>query len=128
MTDSLNLPHFARIMELAMKCQWKALKQLSTFVDENVPYEYDIAAILTEFHIFLRTHPFETWRDRDMVPLKTMKTVVHNLVSKLGHAKVAGVLQGMPALMDSEAGGYLRKLIDREMTRPAEEGPHPSTA
>ena len=118
MTDALNFPHFNRIMDLTMKCQWKALKQLTLYVDEKQAYEFDIAAFITEFHIFMRSHPFNTWTDRDGTPLKTMKTVIHNIVTKLGPEKVYKVLREKQGMLESEAGQYLKKLIEREMTKP----------
>jgi len=74
-----------------------------------------------EFHVFLKAHPFESWHNRDPTPLKTMKTMMHMIVSRLGAKQVFTVFREKEAGMKgSEAWAYLLKLIERELQKPVE--------
>jgi len=95
-----------------MKCQWKLLKQFSVWEQWN--YDWEVPAILTEFHLFMKNHPFSSFQGQDITPLKTMKTILHALVVHLGGEVIAQHLSFIPEIQDSEAGLYINKVIQRE--------------
>jgi len=104
----------SRILELVMKCQWKLLKQYNVWVN-NKNYDWDVKAILLEYSAFVREHPFSAFQNKDITPLKTIKTILHSLVTHVGCEILQFHMNSMPELRDSEAGHYLSKIIQREL-------------
>ncbi|CAL8111536.1 unnamed protein product [Orchesella dallaii] len=113
LNETLTSSKQPRLLDLVMKCQWKLLKQFSVWEQWN--YEWNVAAILTEFNLFMRNHPFSSFQGQDVTPLKTMKTILHALVVHLGGEVIAQHLSFMPEVQESEAGLYINKVIQREM-------------
>lgn len=121
LNETLTSSKQPRMLDLVMKCQWKLLKQFSVWEQWN-NYDWDVAAILTEFNLFMRNHPFGSFQGQDITPLKTMKTILHALVVHLGGEAIAEHLSFMPEIQESEAGLYINKVIQREMAKKRQQG------
>jgi len=65
----------------------------------------------------MKAHPFTSFNDKDITPLKTVKTILHALALHLGVEPLQYQLNAMHELRESEAGLYLQKLIQRELAK-----------
>jgi hypothetical protein len=105
------------MLELVMKCQWKLLKEHNAVWAKDKDYVWDVRAILTEYHSFIKNHPFSFFANRDGTPLKTIKTTLHALVMQAGTEVVQDQMNALPELRDSEGGHYISKIIQRELVK-----------
>jgi len=103
-----------RMIDLTLKCLWKWLKQFNLWAEDKA-YTFDIESFLREFFAFMKSHPFSSFASRDITPLKTMKTIVHQMVNKLGAEKIEIALVRIPDHKSTEAGIYMCKLLQKEI-------------
>jgi hypothetical protein len=69
----------SKLTDLIMKCLLKLTKVINTTIKS-----LHVDAILREIHLFLVTHPPQKWKDRDNTPLKTVKTLLNEIVKYKG--------------------------------------------
>ena len=72
-----------RFMELVVKCLLKLTKALPTSI---ATLGSDLDVILSQLHIFLTQHPPSLFKDRDDLPLRTVKTILNEIVKAKGEA------------------------------------------
>jgi cytoskeleton-associated protein 5 len=68
-----------KLTELIMKCLLKLTKIINTTI-----HSLQLDVILREIHLFLVAHPPSKWKDRDQTPLKTVKTLLNEIVKYRG--------------------------------------------
>nr|KAJ3421325.1 Microtubule-associated protein, microtubule dynamics during spindle orientation [Polyrhizophydium stewartii] len=99
--------------ELVMKCLWKITKMLPKRLEER---SINVADILRDLHDFLQLSPPSYWKKRvaekiipqaDM-PLRTVKTILHELVNALG-TDVNKYASDIP--QDSSVRTYLDQML-----------------
>ncbi|KAJ3392260.1 Cytoskeleton associated protein 5 [Entophlyctis sp. JEL0112] len=113
-----DIPLQAKYTELVMKCLWKLTKVIPQLVKEK---QLEPAELISNVHEFLKVSPPNEWKRRaaekiipqaDM-PLRTVKTILHELCNCLGEA----VLQHIHLVEDparSHAVGYIRQMLGQQ--------------
>uniref|UniRef100_A0A1A9W8C3 TOG domain-containing protein n=1 Tax=Glossina brevipalpis TaxID=37001 RepID=A0A1A9W8C3_9MUSC len=98
---SAGLPKFT---DLLMKCIWRNVKALP---ERSNDLNYD--AVLLELHEFLLALPSSWWQTRPSdTPLRTVKTIIHNMAKVKGNA----ILQHLNQIpTHSELHTYLIKIL-----------------
>eukprot|EP01117_Protostelium_nocturnum_P010147 TRINITY_DN3620_c0_g1_i2.p1 TRINITY_DN3620_c0_g1~~TRINITY_DN3620_c0_g1_i2.p1 ORF type:complete len:2002 (+),score=827.22 TRINITY_DN3620_c0_g1_i2:52-6057(+) len=66
--------------DVAIKCVVKLSKMLQASPVED----FNVQALIDEIHSFLETHPPQKWKGRNDLPLKVVKTILLDLVTKIG--------------------------------------------
>lgn len=95
-----GLPKFT---ELLMKCIWRNVK-----VMPEKAHEMEYGRMLHEIHDFMAVLPSVWWAQRPDTPLRTVKTIIHNMV-KLKGKEILQYLQGISP--QSELHGYLLRVL-----------------
>lgn len=92
-----------------MKCLWKIVRMLPDTINE-----LNLDRVLYDIHVFLRTFPSHTWRERgNDLPLRTAKTILHSM-AKLKGSKILSHLGQIDAGEHSEVKTYLQKVLKNE--------------
>ncbi|KAL4225289.1 Cytoskeleton associated protein 5 [Mactra antiquata] len=98
-----------KMLEIIMKCLWKIVKMLP-----DTYKQLNLDRVLYEIHIFLRTFPSSTWKERgNDLPLRTVKTLVHSM-TKLKGSKILNHLGQIDAGEASELKSYIQKVLKSE--------------
>ncbi|XP_055907668.1 protein mini spindles isoform X2 [Eupeodes corollae] len=101
---SAGLPKFT---DLLMKCIWRNVK---TMPERSNELDYD--AVLYEVHDFMLALPSTWWQTRPSdTPLRTVKTIIHNMAKIKGNAIVQH-LSKIPT--HSELHAYLIKILKKD--------------
>lgn len=96
-----GLPKFT---DLLMKCIWRNVKMLPERTNE---LNYD--AVILEVHEFMLALPSSWWQTRPSdTPLRTVKTIIHNMAKVKGNA-ILNHLNQIPT--HSELHTYLIKIL-----------------
>ncbi|KAJ3195014.1 Microtubule-associated protein, microtubule dynamics during spindle orientation [Irineochytrium annulatum] len=116
--DPSEVAGHAKYTELVMKCVWKMTKVISQLLEQNL---LDPTKLLLTIHEFLEISPPSDWKRRlqektipqaDM-PLRTIKTILHEIVSFYGDSYV-NFLSLIPDPQRSHAVQYLKQLLEQE--------------
>ncbi|XP_077995152.1 cytoskeleton-associated protein 5-like isoform X5 [Glandiceps talaboti] len=95
-----------KFRELVMKCLWKMVRMLPT-----IATNMNIDRILLDLHVFLKTFPSQTWKERgNDTPLRTIKTIIHSLAKILGN-KILSHFSLIDDPNESELQVYLQKVL-----------------
>lgn len=96
-----GLPKFT---DLLMKCIWRNVK---TLPERSNELNYD--AVMLEVHEFMLALPSSWWQTRPSdTPLRTVKTIIHNMAKVKGNA----ILQHLNQIpTHSELHAYLIKIL-----------------
>uniref|UniRef100_A0A2M4BI16 Putative microtubule associated protein n=1 Tax=Anopheles marajoara TaxID=58244 RepID=A0A2M4BI16_9DIPT len=102
--ESCQTSCLPRFTELQMKCIWRNLKNIPDRVGE-----LDYEAVLLEVHEFMILFPPAWWQGRPSdMPLRTVKTIVHNLTKIKGNL----ILQHLNTIpTHSELHSYVLRLL-----------------
>lgn len=100
-----------KFLELIMKCLWRIVRMLPERIKD-----LNLDRVLYDVHIFLRTFPSYTWKERgNDLPLRTIKTIIHSM-TKLKGAKILSHLGQIDAGEASELKTYIQKVLKNEGT------------
>ncbi|KAJ3270590.1 Cytoskeleton associated protein 5 [Terramyces sp. JEL0728] len=113
--------------ELVMKCLWKITKVLSAFIEGN---QLQVDALLLDIHLFLSAASPQFWKAKVVegksaqpdMPLRTVKTIMHELVNILGD----GVLLHTGAIPNNSQNhvyNYLTQMISNLTKKKLGESP-----
>ncbi|KAJ3318505.1 Cytoskeleton associated protein 5 [Boothiomyces sp. JEL0866] len=101
--------------ELVMKCLWKITKVLSTFIEAG---QLQVDSLLLDIHLFLSAASPQFWKAKvaegkgaqpDM-PLRTVKTIMHELVNIMGD-NVLLHTSAIPNNTQNHVYNYLSQMI-----------------
>ncbi|KAJ3254119.1 Microtubule-associated protein, microtubule dynamics during spindle orientation [Boothiomyces macroporosus] len=101
--------------ELVMKCLWKITKVLSTFIEAG---QLQVDSLLLDIHLFLSAASPQFWKAKvaegkssqpDM-PLRTVKTIMHELVNIMGD-NVLLHTSAIPSNTQNHVYNYLTQMI-----------------
>ncbi|KNE54063.1 hypothetical protein AMAG_00065 [Allomyces macrogynus ATCC 38327] len=85
--NSMYTPEQQKYAELTMKCLWKAIRMLTTYLQDD---KIDVAILLRDIHVFLETIHANEWKKRDTklgdVPIRTIKTMLSELTTAFGES------------------------------------------
>lgn len=103
-----------RYPEMVMKCLWKVTKQLPNNVQQS---EVDVALLLRDLEHFLMHLPPMEWKTRaaqhlphEDLPLRTVKTIVHELVIICGE-RIVSIVRSMPGASQAFVPSYVRVML-----------------
>lgn len=103
-----------RYPEMVMKCLWKVTKQLPINVQQN---EVEVALLLRDLEHFLTHLPPIEWKTRaaqhlphEDLPLRTVKTIVHELVITCGE-RIVSIVRSMPEASQAFISSYVRVML-----------------
>ncbi|KFM68160.1 Cytoskeleton-associated protein 5, partial [Stegodyphus mimosarum] len=97
-----------RFTDLVMKCLWKMIRLI-----RHVINDLNIDRIVLDIHVFLKTYPSSTWKERrDDTPIRTIKTILYKLVEIKGE-DIMKHLSLISDRQESDLLNYLHKLLDR---------------
>ncbi|TPX36658.1 hypothetical protein SmJEL517_g01345 [Synchytrium microbalum] len=110
----------SKLLELDMKCLWKLTKQTGSMLESK---SLAVNKLLRDVNDFLTSTPPNEWKKRaaekaqsaDM-PLRTVKTILHELVANLG----SSIYEHFDLIQDAKASyafSYVSKMVD---TKPAD--------
>lgn len=95
-----------RFTDLVMKCLWKNIRLIRQVINE-----LNIDRILLDVHVFLKTFPSSSWKERkDDTPIRTVKTILYRLVE----IKDEDIMKHLSLITDrqeSDLVSYLHKLL-----------------
>lgn len=94
-----------KLIELIIKCLLKLTKSLSSTIEK-----IDISLILNNIHIFLETHPPPKWKGHDDMPLRTIKTILNEIVSLKG-IKIHNYLMNISTNPSSPIISYVNLML-----------------
>ncbi|KAJ1562829.1 Microtubule-associated protein, microtubule dynamics during spindle orientation [Nowakowskiella sp. JEL0078] len=125
-----QLPIQTRFTELVMKCIWKITKIIPSLLESK---ELRVNQLLLDVHKFLMSSPPNGWKRRAAeksipqadLPLRTVKTILHELVNCLDN-KVFEHLDLIPDANSSQVLTYLKQMLDSDK-RKVGSTPPPST-
>lgn len=114
----VDLPLQSKYIELVMKCIWKLTKIIPQLISTN---SLDISQLMLDVHNFLLSSPPSEWKRRTLekvipqadMPLRTVKTIIHELVTILSD----DVYQYLDLISDaktSHAVAYLKQMLDSD--------------
>ncbi|KAI9347159.1 hypothetical protein DFJ73DRAFT_836828 [Zopfochytrium polystomum] len=112
-----EVPTQVKFTELVMKCVWKMTKIIPQLIDRG---SLDVSSLIETVHNFLKITPPAEWKRRTAekvmpqadMPLRTVKTILHELVSELGE-KVMEKTDKIDDPARSPAVMYLRQMLDQ---------------
>lgn len=113
--DHLAKPIQSKYNELVMKCIWKMTKILPALIESR---KLVVEDILFDIHDFLIAAPPQYWKKKALdtnmdsadMPLRTIKTVLHEIVNNLG-ADVMHYAAVLPNQHQSHVVNYLRQMV-----------------
>lgn len=98
-----------RFTDLVMKCLWKNIRFIHQVINE-----LNIDRILLDIHVFLKTFPSSSWKERrDDTPIRTIKTILYHLVE----IKDEDIMKHLSLISDrqeSDLVSYLHKLLAKK--------------
>lgn len=95
-----------RFTDLVMKCLWKMIRMIP-----QVVHEMNIDRILLDIHVFLKTYPSSSWKERaDDTPIRTIKTILFKLV-EIKNEDIMKHLSLISDRQESDLVNYLHKLL-----------------
>ncbi|KAG8185075.1 hypothetical protein JTE90_029692 [Oedothorax gibbosus] len=95
-----------RFTDLVMKCLWKMIRMI-----HQVIHEMNIDRILLDIHVFLKTYPSSSWKERaDDTPIRTIKTILFKFV-EIKNEDIMKHLSLISDRQESDLVNYLHKVL-----------------
>ncbi|KAJ3121227.1 Cytoskeleton associated protein 5 [Nowakowskiella sp. JEL0407] len=108
--------------ELVMKCIWKITKIIPTLLETN---QLEVNQLLLDVHKFLTSSPPNGWKHKAEksvpqgdLPLRTVKTILHELTNCLG-PRVYDHMDLIPNPESSQVRYYLKQMLQGEKKKSA---------
>ncbi|TPX49741.1 hypothetical protein SeLEV6574_g01287 [Synchytrium endobioticum] len=126
MKDADEIQAVSKLLELDMKCLWKMTKQTATMLANHTLV---VNRLLRDVDDFLTVTPPSEWRKRasadssaDM-PLRTVKTILHELVTHTGHS-ISDHFDMIKDAKSSYAYSYVNRMVDTQKRTSTPDGGH----